>query len=115
MSGKVREYELIKTHGLYVLGNSTKSLTIPKLQYSKVESLLKNQPWAEFILQEASIIATNEDNSNFMVQPFSEYLCWELLDKQNKKEGERHAIAVRSVPWIDKICLIKQVGSYSFI
>lgn len=67
VSGKMREYELVKTHGIYVLGNTMKSLAIPKLQYSKVEGLLKNQPWAEFVLQEASIIAMNEDNSNFMV------------------------------------------------
>ena len=66
-SGKVREYELVRTHGLYVVGNSTKSLAIPKLQYLKVEGLLKNQPWAEYILQEASIIAMNEDSSNYMV------------------------------------------------
>ena len=42
MSGKVKEYELVKSHGLYSVGKSVKSLQIPKKSYPGVESMLKN-------------------------------------------------------------------------
>lgn len=110
----MNEYELIKTNGAFVVGHSTKSMLISKDQYFKVESLLKNQPWSNFILHEDSLIGIC-DNNNFVVQPISDFPSWQIKDKLNENSELRLAIEVKSVPWINKICLITQVGTKSFL
>ena len=93
VAGRVKIYELVKSYGIYVVEKTVKSFYIPKKRFQKVESIIKNSSWTEFILQEASFIMLKEDGQNFLFQPFKEFLSWDILEATNKFEGERLSIS----------------------